>query len=393
MVDNRTPALPEHGSPSRAPEPLRPNPGGRLDPHDVVGREDEIARLHEAITHGGAYVRGERRVGKTSILNRLADDLDQSACVVFVSAQTSSLETFEQRFLHALRFHHIAGPRIMRWQTEVTGEIRLSVGPAGFKLGGTSRRDPAGVRQVDAIDLLLEAAGQRSVVLIVDEIADLCWALGEDDATELLRGLRVARQTNDRVAVVLSGSIGLHHALSDLSMVNDLLRLDVGPLSPQHAQDLAARLMAGIGMPPDPGFAALAAAEVDGHPFFLQALFEALVREPTIADDPGGFVDQTIAEGGWDTAHLVTRIEKYYGDEAPLAYEVLDLVAVATAPQVVEDLSLALLAQGLDPAPTRDRLLSLLDRLEADHYLERVGVASTMPPFMSRIWRIRRRLR
>lgn len=59
--------------------PLTPNPGGVVAADDLVGRIAELQRLHEAVIHGGAHVRGERRMGKTSVLRKLAKDLEDVA--------------------------------------------------------------------------------------------------------------------------------------------------------------------------------------------------------------------------------------------------------------------------------------------------------------------------
>lgn len=80
-------------------KPLSPNPGEMSDPDDLVGRERELARLHEAVTAGGAYVTGERRMGKTWLVKRLQEELVETVTAIYVSAETSELDIFSDRLL------------------------------------------------------------------------------------------------------------------------------------------------------------------------------------------------------------------------------------------------------------------------------------------------------
>src|SRR5262249_35118095 len=40
---------------------------------DLVGRDADLARLHDKLRHGSIQLTGERRIGKTSLLHHLAD--------------------------------------------------------------------------------------------------------------------------------------------------------------------------------------------------------------------------------------------------------------------------------------------------------------------------------
>jgi hypothetical protein len=49
---------------------MRINPGGMLDPKEIVGRNREIARYWSVLERQGLVLGGERRIGKTHILRR-----------------------------------------------------------------------------------------------------------------------------------------------------------------------------------------------------------------------------------------------------------------------------------------------------------------------------------
>lgn len=87
---------------------------------------------------------------------------------------------------------------------------------------------------------------------MIDEIAVLARAieLGRaGGAVEFLRSLRRPRQELDNVTVVLSGSVGLHHAVRDNAPINDLVKVRIGPLEPEDATFLARCLIRGEQLP------------------------------------------------------------------------------------------------------------------------------------------------
>ncbi|MDQ1742122.1 MAG: hypothetical protein QOE23_461, partial [Pseudonocardiales bacterium] len=64
------------------------NPGGVVDPADLVGRDRELARLQRSVTTGGAKMLGDRRMGKTSLLRALSKSLDSAGhSVIRISAE------------------------------------------------------------------------------------------------------------------------------------------------------------------------------------------------------------------------------------------------------------------------------------------------------------------
>lgn len=392
MTKSHEPELPDPEIPDDL-EPLFPNPGGIGSPDSLVGRERELARLQEAVVNGGAHVTGERRMGKTMLVKKLQDELSGTVTAIYVSAETSSVDLFGDRLLDALRKNRVISPRISRWEAEIGGEAKLSVGVFGITLHGKASRardsSPA-PEGLDVLDLLANA-GVGPVVLIIDEITHLCHALGPDAAQELLSGLRSRRQSGG-VPLVISGSIGLHHALHDLRSVNDLWVVQVGPLARDEAVVLAARLLLGIGVEPTPRLVARLLAETSSIPFYLHAVIDRLRDRADL--DVEAVVEACLADDSWHTTHYVTRIREYYGvDNEEVVLTMLDAVAIASQPLRVDALLGLVQAADLPRRVTRRELIDLLDKLEKDHYLTRTGDGDRMSsPLLARIWRYHRRL-
>jgi len=372
-------------------EPLSPNPGGSGEPDALVGREQELNRLHEAVRAGGAHVTGERRMGKTWLVKKLQVDLSETVTAIYVSAETSHLDIFAQRLLAALRQNRLIHDRIATWEKEVGGELKLNVGVAGLTLTAKATKAAGeALPGLDVLDLLSSQPG-GPVVLIIDEITHLCHSLGPKEAREFLSGLRARRQSGGS-PLVISGSIGLHHALDDLTSVNDLWTVKVGALEQSDAVILAARLLLGIGVKPQSALVADIVRETSSIPFYIHAVVDRLRYRQDL--DVAAVVGECITDNAWDTDHYISRLMEYYGEEgATRARAVLDEVAMSKEPIGVDALRAQVVGTNPDLTLTRDTVLDLLDKLEKDHYLVREGNADRMSsPLLARIWRHHRRL-
>ena len=372
-------------------EPLSPNAGGPGEPDDLVGRKVELGRLHEAVRAGGAHVTGERRMGKTWLVKKLQYDLADTVTAIYVSAETKKLKLFSDRLLDALRQNRIVGKKIKDWEMEIGGEITLNFGIAGLTLNAKATRHAgAAPKQLDVLDLL-SSPKNGPVVLIIDEITNLCKALGSEKAQEFLSGLRSRRQSGGP-PLVISGSIGLHHALSDLQPINDLWMVEVGPLATDEAVILAARLLLGIGVEPTPRLVAQIVRETSAIPFYIQAVVDQMRYHKDI--DVEALVDECLTRNIWHTDHYDTRLDSYYGPQRVAhARAVLDIIAISDKPLDIDIISSTMTARNPSLHLTRDEMLDLLDKLEKDHYLVREGDADRISSaLLARIWRRRRRL-
>ncbi len=377
---------------------LTPNPGGVVDPDDLVGRDEEFERLLEAISiGGGANVSGERRMGKTSLLRKLDDTLSRGGVMaVRVSAETSDIAIFTGRLMTELRRHRVLSTRITRWEKEVGGQASLMVGEVGLKLTAKASRGADPVRELSFADLLGSVAESGRMVLIIDEITVLCQHLGPERAAEFLRSLRALRQGPTPVSLVLSGSIGLHHALPDLTVIADLWQVDVGPLTTDQAIELARRLLVGVGADTTDEVVAEIAGATSGIPFYAHALVDQfrLSGDPDLAygltsEVIDEFVGRCLRDDTWKTTHYVTRLSSYYGEHADAVGAILDLVSADTGPVGLDQLGSHLVLHDLKLA--RVELVALVENLVRDHYLvreqNRVRMSSAL---LARAWRVHR---
>jgi hypothetical protein len=384
-------------------EPLAPVVGGVVDPDDLVGRDDEVAELLQHVATGGAYVDGDRRRGKTSVLRRVTRDLrDANHVVISVSAETDSIDSFNAAFLDAVRREGVFGKRWDTWTKAFAGEVTLGTSSAGLRLKGELSKPGAKAPEVDLIRLCTAAArdaGKRSVVIVIDEVAQLAWFLHEQDrdsAAEFLRTLRRLRQDSDSaVRVVLAGSVGLHHAVEDRTVINDLPVVDIARLRHEDATLLARRLMLSVCGEEDEESASRLAAAVDDLPYYVQRLVADLGTDLTLSGiDWNARVRTAIDDNDWETDHYVSRLAKYYPREHHLVKAMLDALAAddgasLTVDELVRELSV------LSDPPDDIAVSRLLRLLKLDHYLYfEDGRYAFVSPLVHKIWvRARRRLR
>ena len=364
--------------------PLAPRPTGPGSADDLVGREQEMARLHSAVLRGGAHVTGQRRMGKTWLIQRLKAELTEPTAI-YISAETSKLNVFEDRMLEQLRTNKALHRDFARWEKK--GKIRIKIGVTGFELelGGEMTEPANAVQNHDVLDLVRPANG-RPIVLIIDEITNLCQALGPTDAAEFLRTLR-ARREADGLQLVISGSIGIHHALTDLSPLTGLDEIKVGPLATPDAVVLTARLLLGIGTEPQPTLVADIVRQTCAIPYYIQRTVDQWQWHQDKSVDE--IIDQCLTTNLWDTDHYKTRLPDYYGTEGARQVEaILDLVAFNPEWTSIDAIAARLAVDMPDAVIQRRELITLLTNLVKDGYLVREGTSVAMSsPLLARIWR------
>ncbi len=158
---------------------------GPLEPDQVVGRDELVDDLIEQVTRRRVTtLLGPRRFGKTSVLRRVATDLESAGTsVVWVDLyEASSMADVVERFDDGLR--RAIGPA-RRWLDDYSASFGLHLGVLRAELRRRSAERPEPVelfhRQLDAI---VEAAQVNPVVCVVDEFGG---AFGVEGVAGLMR--------------------------------------------------------------------------------------------------------------------------------------------------------------------------------------------------------------
>ena len=373
-------------------EPMKAAAGAQLPIQNIFGRDAFIAGLWRTLQQNSIRLEAERRIGKTSILNKMAAEPTAGWVPILLDLeQVHSAAEFAEKICeevhHRLTGWKRQGRRIASLLDSLAGS---SAGPFKFP---EKNAQPEGYWKkllVSAIEDLVEqqaAAGKR-VVFLFDEMPWMLAAIadpkrdGEQTAMEVLDVLRSLRQspiTGQGFRMVLCGSIGLHHVLESLKKsgyknqpVNDMLLVEVPPLTPADAAELAARLIQGEGLAAEETAPVAIAQQTGGFPYYIHWIVAKLVPsgEPITPDHIEHVVKEllTAAHDPCNFLHFKQRIGGYYAPHEKIALALLDHAAARPGPLGQADLINVGKTAG---ASDENGIRELLRLLAVDHYLIR----------------------
>jgi hypothetical protein len=387
---------------------LLPNPGGQLDPADVFGRDVLIKRVWRILGRQSVVITAERRMGKTCLIRKMMAGLPPRVSAVYQDLeQVHSTEAFAdlvyrgvEPYLTTLRRTRDAARRALQAVEEA------KAGPAGVSL------DLPSLPWADRLRGLFADVGSRqdgTLVLFWDELPLMIDQIAKQEsdrrAMEVLDLLRAMRHEHPALRMVYTGSIGLHHVVGRLKAAgyaneptNDMHPLELPPLSPADAKQLAVALLTGAGAHVE-GRAAVAEAvamETDGIPFLIHYIVD-LVRDQYRVDVPAirSAVQSALTadEDPLNLHHYETRIADYYpASVRPVVMATLDCLATAVQPlKLPAILGLVKAQVRTEDAERHRELVRLLCR---DHYLymNRAAACSFRFSIIRRWWCLHRGL-
>ncbi len=390
---------------------MKANPGGNIDPAAVLGRDELIQTIWEILEQQSVRLNAERRIGKTSIIRKMCAEPPAGWLPVFQDLEgVHTAEQFSRQVFEVVQNFLGRWKRTANRAEQFLKESKIGVGGASWE-----HRGPHSYWQdlvVKSIEDLVDEKCEQRLVFFWDEVpymlGNICRRQGEEVAVQILDTLRSLRQTHTDFRVVFTGSIGLHHVLARLhdahlatEPVNDMYPVEVTPLAPVHAHQLAAALLSGERIPSSDCQAATEAIaeQADYFPFYIHHIVRCLKSNGTTATPESVLevVQRQLVDANdpWELAHYRTRIPGYYqtGNDAELVALVLDCLAPAAEPLGVQEIFNRIQNQSAGHTE-RERLLKVLRLMERDHYLSRTldGKYQFRFPLIRRWWRLDRGL-
>jgi hypothetical protein len=389
---------------------MKPNPGGQLAPHNIVGRDKLVEQMWTILRGRNIYMNDLRRVGKTMILDKmlanppsgwLAVKRDLEGCHTAAEFATLAYRDSEE----LLSRTKLGLRRMKEWLGELKGAEIAGI----LKLPSGSAAPWKDVLRRTFSDLEEQAAAADTrIVFLWDEVPFLVDNVrqreGAVTAMEILDMLRSLSQDCRRTRFVLTGSVGLHHVLTELrsegysnSPLNQMERVAPGPLAPEDAEFLALELLRGAGFTSDESkaCAGAVAGAVGNVAFYIHKLISRLPQGQPLAP---ALIEATLEreiahpDNDWDFAHYLNRLPLYYGNDDKLVLVILDAVAAGERPLSFQAIRKQLGSQTL--FNDQEHLRKLLKLLEQDHYLQRntSGRYAFRFPLIRRWWRFDRSL-
>ena len=367
----------------------RPVSGGNF-----FDREAEQRAIWRHLDSDNLLLLAPRRVGKTSLMRRLADLSERhgfQAAYLSVSDVRSEL-AFIEKLYRAVASMEVAGRVLQRVSQSPVGKLLKRVKKVEL-LGATVEfEDDAEGQWADLGRALANALAEHDArwLLMVDELPVFVMSLVREDASgvrarDFLNWFREVRQSQmdeaDNVRWLLAGSIGLDTVAARLGLgdtINDLRLVQLGAFSNDAADTFLSALATSYGFTlPKPVRQKIVSRLGWAIPYYLQLVFAELRSQwAETGENPG--VDEV--ERAFET--LLSPAKKAYFDywrqrlreelgrpECDFALDVLG--AAAESPGgVTKDVLLQVLSGQVADVDDRAELLRyLLDTLESDGYL------------------------
>lgn len=374
---------------------MKANPGGPLGDQAILGRQIEIAGIWEKLEKQSVILTAERRVGKTSILRKMAAHPENgwNPMLCMVESAHHPIDCIDQIFSEASRIE--AQSRKGKWLTRfrsVYGAITEGLEIKGLKL--PSLQDNWKGLLTSLIQDVAENTDNR-ILIMLDEfpmmVSNILLHSPEEGAAlamELLDTLRALRQKfepSNQIRFVLSGSIGLHLVVQDLksnhnyrgaptndmhlNILSGMRREDVGLMCRKYLEE------EGIARKNPRDFDERMFLATDGLPIYVQWVcsnFQESKRTEVSPDDIDielrAMMDDSMVE--W-FGNAADRIENYYTKlgadrQATLVLDMLSRESGFIQEEAIIDY---VLSQTI--VEHKEEIRSTLELLREDNYLVR----------------------
>jgi hypothetical protein len=378
--------------------------GTQKDPKNVVGRDRLIesiwTRLRMPAEQGSLRFTAERRVGKTTVMTKMAAEPADGFDVLFLEVEgIDSCDRLTELLLNRMRPLLTTGEMTRNWfegfrdavgGTEIGGVIKL---PEKSQLGWQTTLEKA-------IEGFCRNRPERTILLMFDELPYMLQKIDEvsskvgrpHEALTLLDTFRALRQRHDNLRMIFAGSVGLHHVLRELRQaklaaepVNNMQLIEIHPLENEDALKLASQSLDASRVKCSGDAQAIAIRLIEqtsNVPFYMERIVGqlAMLGRAVTLDD----VDSTVLEhltsdhDPWEMEHFRSRLETYYGrtlkdangkpiSEEAIARSILDHFAVTDDPQSIEQVWSMI--RGQFALTDRKIAVEMLKSLGQDHYL------------------------
>ncbi len=370
----------------------------------VFGRDRLIERIWQKLESNSLRFTAERRVGKTTVMKKMAAEPRNGWQVVFTDLEgVASPEGFAEALLSKIKPLMPAGQAGQQWFQKILEAV------SGIEIGGVIKLpefSKIGWRPTieKAFEGICSPGRECKVLILFDELPYMLQKIavygnqvtnGENAALEMLDTLRAVRgKHEENLRMIFAGSVGLHHVISELrgeafasQPVNDMPLVEIRSLEEDDAIALAKQLLRveAVDLSQKTSIEELSrllAKETDHVPFYLERVIARLAEldRPVVLDDVGEMVNRHLTDDfdHWEMDHFRQRLKIYYSGSmqdandkkiprSKIAIELLDYLATQSEPQTIEQVWQALKAK--HALTEREMVVNFLKLLAQDHYL------------------------
>ena len=359
---------------------------------DFFDREEVIEQLWDTLDRHSVLLAAPRRVGKSSLMQRLFREPQPGFEVLWLDGQDYDAPEDLVADL-AVKAAQLRGDLQRRLGSLVARVARNIEGLEIWELKLKLRQQLSGSWRAEGEKILRDALKPDTRLLIViDELPMLLLKLtikdddsgkaGAQDLLDWLRHIRQAPEFCQQVRQLVGGSIGLQRIVSLIgssSKINDLRPIEVGALGRSRARELTRLLLASRGVALDERAMETFLDQVDPlHPVFIQIMASTVANEVRSRKQPA---DAALIRECYEQRALgpefrscfedyYERLSRYYTPEdARIAKTLLRELAIAKEPLTRSTL-LGIYQRMLGPDTDVSGFELLLIWLSDDFYVE-----------------------
>jgi len=366
---------------------------------NIFGRDPLVNRILELLQREEAesiLLMAERRIGKTTVMDLIRDKAPPNVhCTYIEVSKISTTKAFVEALMRSLSpFMETKAAMFTKFKGLVNAAGGTEIGGI-IKLPELAEQDWQKI--LGKLFDTIEIDPDHYLLLLIDELPFMLQKIAHSDggseALNVIDFLRALRQDHkEYLRMVFAGSVGLHHVITTLrdnkfasEPVNNMRNMEVGPLKPVQAMDLAKHQLKVEKLKVSSEIVLKICEEADHVPFYIKRIILRLAEDgrPVTIE----LVEEVVAKqlcddaDDWEMEHFRTRLPIYYpgiissaqgGDitRSQLATEILDSFAVTDQPLSIADIFKQLKSRLELADQDRKQVVDILRLLSLDHYVK-----------------------
>jgi len=363
----------------------------------VFGRDKIVELIWRRLEEKSIVFVAERRVGKTTVLDVIKEKYDDNCIVIYSDLEkiSSPIELVENVLNSTYEYQNKRGKAFKLFE-DAKGLFQNIEQIGKVKFSKEREKDWKSLLQ-KAIHSICDQSETR-VVFLWDEIPYMLQKIHskekksnstENSAIDIMDTLRALMGKIDNLRFVYTGSIGLHHVISEIAgdlpsqPTNNMQTIELKPLIEEYAKEMTeACLEKEMVEYSDNDIVEIIYTECDRIPFYIENIIKklSLIEDEITVEIVKNEIAKIIidANNELEMEHFRDRLSKYYLGStkdtnnheikrADIAKELLNFLAIADEPKSIDECNMYL--KSVYSLENRDLTIKLLDFLAKDYYI------------------------
>lgn len=364
----------------------------------VFGRDKIVEIMWKRLKDKSMVFLAERRVGKTTVLDLIKNKYDKDCIVIYSDLEKISTpielvenvlnSTYEYQNKRGKVFKHFEDLKSLFSDVEQIGKVKFS----------KDKEKEWKPLLVKAITSICKQSDER-VVFLWDEIPYMLQKIHHNEvkqnivgtsAIDIMDTLRALMGEIDNLRFVYTGSIGLHHVISDIAgglasqPTNNMDTIELKPLHIDDAIEMTKFYLEKEQIEYEDEVIEMICIQCDCVPFYIDKTIKklSLIEEMIDRNIVNTIMSKMIVDASneLEMEHFRDRLSKYYKGNVKdvngnkikkfqIAKDLLGFLATSKEPQSINACDQYI--RSLYKLDDRDMIIKILDYLAKDYYIEK----------------------